>query len=122
MPWELGFEATALQSVNQVSPTKQKPNRLHVAASNWDKAYNNVTWTKIVEHYVHFIATTAVPKAMNLEDVKSTTSPYRTILKAMDLVRTGRWFEIKTLHDPNINLEELQELSHVRKDNKDKTN
>lgn len=68
----------------------------------------------MAEQYVRFIAETSIPIAMKIEDVKVATSNDKTMLKAMEMVRTGRWFEIKKLDDPDVSVEELQELSNVR--------
>ena len=41
------------------------------------------------------------------------TANDKTILKAKEFVRTGRWFELETVWDPNIPIDELRELRSV---------
>ena len=66
---------------------------------------------RIAEHYVNFIAEISVPKAMSLEDVKNATD--KTLLKSMEFVQTGRWFEIDSIHDPYIDVNDRKELQSV---------
>jgi hypothetical protein len=54
---------------------------------------------KFAEQYVNFIAETSTFPAMSLEEVKSATSQDKTLMKAIEYVRNGRWFEIKTVCD-----------------------
>ena len=61
---------------------------------------------RIVKQYVNFIE-------MSLEEVMNATANDKTILKAMEFVRTGRWFELETVCDPNIQSDELRELTEV---------
>jgi hypothetical protein len=71
---------------------------------------------KFAEHYVNFIAETSTFPAMSLEEVKSATSQDKTLMKANEYVRNGRWFEIKTVCDSEVDIKELQEVSNVREE------
>lgn len=71
---------------------------------------------KLAEHYVNFIAETSIPNAMTLEEVKTATSSDKTLMKAMEYVHTGRWFEIKTSKDSEVNVKELQQLSNAHEE------
>ena len=51
---------------------------------------------------------------MSLDEVKLATSLDKTMLKTIELVRTGKWEEIKTLNDSEIDILELQSLRSVR--------
>ena len=55
-----------------------------------------LTDTEYTEHYVIFIAETSTLPAMSLEEVKSATSQDKTLMKAIECVRNGLWFEIKS--------------------------
>ncbi|XP_061193203.1 uncharacterized protein K02A2.6-like [Saccostrea echinata] len=68
----------------------------------------------IAEHYVKFIAEKAVPKAMTLDEVKRATNEEKTMQKAIDYVRTGKWYELKRLEDKDVDLLELQALRNVQ--------
>jgi hypothetical protein len=71
---------------------------------------------KFAEHYVNFIAETSTFPAMSLEEVKSATSQDKTLMKAIEYVRNGRCFEIKTVCDSEVDIKELQEISNFREE------
>ena len=68
----------------------------------------------IAEVYVNFIASQAVPRAMSLDEVKMASANDKTIQKAIEFTRTGQWFRIKEVKDPEIDIEELQAYRSVR--------
>ena len=51
---------------------------------------------------------------MNLDDIQKATSDDLTLLKAMSLVRTGRWFELDQLSDPVVNIQELGQYRNCK--------
>ncbi|KAK3108827.1 hypothetical protein FSP39_016677 [Pinctada imbricata] len=59
---------------------------------------------KIAEQYVNFIATEAVPKAMTLNEIVTASKEDQTITKAIELVKSGKWHEIKEIADSDINI------------------
>ncbi|VDI49213.1 Hypothetical predicted protein [Mytilus galloprovincialis] len=63
---------------------------------------------KVAEQYVNFIANQAIPKAMSLSEVKGASLTDRTLQKAIELTRNGKWYELKKLDDPNLDIQELQ--------------
>ena len=71
---------------------------------------------KFAEHYVNFIAETSTLPAMSLKEVKDATSQDKTLMKAIEYVYNGRWFEIKFLSNSEADIKELQELSNVREE------
>ena len=68
----------------------------------------------IAEQYVNFVTTTSVPRAMNINDIQTATSRDPTLMKAIDLVCTGRWFEIAKITDPAINMDELRQYHNSK--------
>ena len=66
------------------------------------------------EQYVHFIATTSTPKALSLTEIADESSKDHTLMKAIDLLQSGRWHEIAHLDDPNIDKRELLEYKNVK--------
>jgi transposase InsO family protein len=71
----------------------------------------------IAELYVNFITESSVPRAMSLDDIKTATAADHTLCLAMELVRTGRWFEVQYYRDdPEINYRDLCDLKLVRDD------
>ena len=66
------------------------------------------------EEYVNFVADEAVMKAMDIDEVKSETCKDSTLQKAISYVRSGSWYEMKTLNDDSIDIEELTSLRSIR--------
>jgi transposase InsO family protein len=62
----------------------------------------------VAEQYVNFIATESLPNAMSLSQVKDASERDPTIQKAIEYARNGRWYEMETLSDPTVDIEELQ--------------
>jgi hypothetical protein len=69
---------------------------------------------KIADQYVKFIMTEAIPKAMTLDEVKMAATEDKTLVKAVEYVQTGRWFELKNITDHEIDIQELQALRAVK--------
>ena len=69
---------------------------------------------KAAEEYVNFITSVCIPKALTLNDIKQSTSCDKTMGKALECVRTGRWYEINKTDQSDIDIDELKELSNVR--------
>ena len=67
----------------------------------------------IAEHYVKFVMSEAIPRAMTLDEAKITSSKDKTIQKAIQFVRTGQWFKIEDIADCEVNIEELQALRSI---------
>ena len=53
------------------------------------------------------MADETVMKAMDIDEVKSETCKDSTQQKAILYVRSGSWYEMKTLNDDSIDIEEL---------------
>jgi hypothetical protein len=68
----------------------------------------------IAEQYVNWVAESSIPTAMKWEEVKTATVSDKTLPTVMELVRTGRWFETKTLDDQAIDRDELQSFKNVK--------
>ena len=49
---------------------------------------------KISEEYVHFVTMNAMPKALTLKEVSLETENDRTLQTVMELLYTGRWYEL----------------------------
>ena len=45
---------------------------------------------RIAEHYINSITETSLPRSMKLEEVKAATSSDKTLMKAMEYLRTCR--------------------------------
>ncbi|CAC5425643.1 unnamed protein product [Mytilus coruscus] len=69
---------------------------------------------KVAEQYVNFITNQALPKAMTLSEVKCATMADKTLQKAIELSRNGKWFEIKKMQDPNLDIQELQQYRSIQ--------
>ena len=61
----------------------------------------------IAEEYVNFIPSSAVPKAMTLEEIKHHTGEDQTTQTVIDLVRLGRWNSINQIQDPSVSKTDL---------------
>lgn len=68
---------------------------------------------KVAEQYVSFIAIESLPNAMSLSQVKDASERDRTIQKAIEYARNGRWYEMKKL-DHTIDMEELQTYRSIQ--------
>ena len=71
---------------------------------------NKTVESKLAEEYVNFLTDEAIMKAMDMDEVKRETSKDHTLQKAISYVRSGSWYEMKTLDDENIDMEELSSL------------
>lgn len=58
--------------------------------------------------YLHFVAHEATLKSMSLNEVKLATSSDKTLVKAMYLVRTENWQEIKLTDVSDTDILKLQ--------------
>ena len=70
----------------------------------------------LAETYVNFITEQSVPKALTLEEVKKATQQDATLVKAMELTRSGRWHDTKHFEEPSINASELKSLKEVKEE------
>lgn len=68
----------------------------------------------MAEKYLQFVAHEAILRSMSLDEVKLATSLDKTMLKVIELVRTGKWKEMKSLNDSEVDILELQSLQSVR--------
>ena len=53
---------------------------------------------------------------MNLVDIKNSIAKDKILLKSMEFLQTGRWFEIDSIQDPYTDVNELKELRSVCKE------
>ena len=60
------------------------------------------------------MADEAVMKALDIDEVKTETCKDSTLQKAISYVRSGSWYEMKTLNDDSIGIEELTSLHSIR--------
>ena len=67
----------------------------------------------IAEHYVKFVMSEAIPRAMTLDEVIIASSKGKAIQKAIQFVRTGQWFKIKDIADCQVDIEELHALRSI---------
>lgn len=67
----------------------------------------------IAEHYVKFVMSEAIPRAMTLDEVKIASAKDKTIQNTIEFVRTGQWFKIKDIADCEVDIEELQALRNI---------
>ena len=70
--------------------------------------------SKLAEEYVNFVADEAILKAKDIDEVNSETCKDSTLQKAISYVRSGPWYEMKTLNDDIIDIEELTSLRSIR--------
>lgn len=70
----------------------------------------------IAEEYVNFLAEEAILKAMDIKEVKIASSEDKTIRKAIYFVRSGCWYQMKSLNDEDIDTEELTALRSVKEE------
>jgi len=68
----------------------------------------------LAEEYVNFIAQMAVPNAMALDEVKAASVQDKTIQKAIELTKNGKWYELKDMSDPDLDMEELLSYKSVK--------
>ncbi len=64
--------------------------------------------TNLAEEYLNFVAEQSILTAMTLEEVRQPSSEDKTNQKAVEFTRSGRWFEIKQINDPDINSEKCE--------------
>lgn len=69
---------------------------------------------KVAEQYVNFILNQAIPKAMTLSEVKYASMTDRTLQKAIEWTRNGKWYELKKVQDPDIDTQELLVYSSIQ--------
>ena len=67
----------------------------------------------VAEQYVKFIASESMPRAMTLDEVKIATSNDKTMIQAIEFVKTGQWYKLKDIYDIDIDIEELQVMRSV---------
>jgi len=63
---------------------------------------------KVAEQYVNFILNQAIPKAMTTSEVKYASMTDRTLQRAIEWTRNGKWYELKKVQNPDIDTQELQ--------------
>ncbi|XP_060585966.1 uncharacterized protein K02A2.6-like [Ruditapes philippinarum] len=68
----------------------------------------------VAEQYVNFLAETSTDSAMPLDEIKQETAGDKTLLKAIEYVRNGKWHELKQIKDCDISIEDLTQLRNVR--------
>lgn len=68
----------------------------------------------LAEEYVNFITNTSIMKAMTLDEVKQATSKDKTLMKAIEFTRNGRWFDMKTIKDEEISVEDLTQMKNIK--------
>ena len=72
----------------------------------------------IGEAFVQFIAKSAVPKAMSIEEIKSATAQDHTFQELKEMIVHNSWQLLNNAQRllPNVDLQELQALSRVKQD------
>ena len=66
------------------------------------------------EQYIQFIAESAAPKAIMLEDIKKATLEDATLQEAIRMIRENRWHKINEIENPHIDKDELKMLRNVK--------
>ena len=66
------------------------------------------------EQYVQFIAESAAPKAIMLEDIKMATLEDATLQEAIRIIRGNRWHKIDEIENPDVDKDELKMLRNVK--------
>lgn len=51
---------------------------------------------------------------MTLDELKDATSKDKTLQKVISFVQTSRWYEMKYLNDPDIDMQELQMFYNIK--------
>ena len=67
----------------------------------------------IAEGYANFITSSAIPKAMTLEEIKHHTREDQTLQTVIDLVRSDRWNSIDQIQDPSVSETDLNVFCKV---------
>ena len=67
----------------------------------------------VADEYVSFIAETSIPKAMTWKDVHTASVEDEATTQALKFVQNGRWFEIETVTNRQIQ-KELKEIAKVK--------
>ena len=65
---------------------------------------------QVAEEHISFIATTSTPKSMTLDELEDATSNDKTLQKVISFVQTSHWPEMKYLNDPDIDMQEQQNI------------
>ncbi|XP_060569033.1 uncharacterized protein K02A2.6-like [Ruditapes philippinarum] len=68
----------------------------------------------IAEEYVSFVAEQSLPNAMTVDEVKMESLKDKTMQKAVEFTKNGKWYELKTLNDPEIDKEELSSFRSIK--------
>ena len=66
------------------------------------------------EQCIEFIAESAAPKAIMLEDIKKATLKDATLQEAITMIRENRWHKINEIENPNIDKDELKMLRNFK--------
>lgn len=69
---------------------------------------------ELAEQYVCFVAQSSTPTAMTLAEIAEASVADKTLMKAIELTRSGRWHELTSIDQPDIDLRELKDYCHVR--------
>ena len=68
----------------------------------------------LAEEYVRFVASEWILKAMTLDEVKQGTLNDKTLMKAIQFAKNGRWHEVKSINDREISAERLTALKSIK--------
>ena len=68
----------------------------------------------LAEEYVRFVASESILKAMTLDEVKQGTLNDKTLMKAIQFAKNGRWHEVKSINDMEISAERLTALKSIK--------
>ena len=71
---------------------------------------------KLAEQYVCFVAQTSTPSAMTLSEIAEAAIADKTLMKAIEFTRSGRWHDLASVNQPDIDIRELQEYRNVKDD------
>jgi hypothetical protein len=63
---------------------------------------------------VSFVAEQSLPDAMTIDEIKMESLKDKTMQKAVEFTKNGKWYELKTLNDPEIDKEELSSFRSIK--------
>ena len=69
---------------------------------------------KVAEEYINFVVRESTPKAISERQVREDTNSDRTLQVVIELIQTGRWYELPNHKQSDINYEALQSFRAVK--------
>ena len=68
------------------------------------------------EEYIPFVVTSAVPKSMFLDDIRSETIAYATLWETMLIIRENKWHKLDDIVNPGVDKSEVMLLRNVKEE------